>query len=171
MENVNLLIAFIVVTAFAVVIQAGILVALYLSVRKTSARMEALATEVKTKALPAVETAQSILVELRPKIESIAENLSHSTTVVRAQIERLDATISDAIDRARLQVIRADELVNRTMDRVEETTDIVHKTVVSPLRHVTGLVQGLSTGLEFLFGRRRRQPRDGMGVPQDELFI
>jgi hypothetical protein len=171
MENVNLLIAFIVVTAFAVVIQAGILVALYLSVRKTSARMEALADEVKTKALPAVETAHSLLVEVRPKIESIAENLSHSTAIVRAQMERLDATVSDAMDRARLQVIRADELLNRTMDRVEETTEAVHKTVLSPFRRVSGLVQGLSTGLEFLFGRRRRQHRDGAGIPQDELFI
>lgn len=171
MENVNLLIAFIVVTAFAVVIQAGILVALYLSIRKSSARMETLATEVKTRALPAVETANSMLVELRPKIDSIADNLSHTTTLMRAQMERLDATVSDAIDRARLQVIRADELVNRTMDRVEETTEVVHKTVLSPLRHVTGLMQGLSTGLEFFFGRRRRQPRDGMGVQQDEMFI
>jgi len=25
--------------------------------------------------------------------------------------------------------------------------------------------------LEFLIGRRRRQPGDGMGVPQDEMFI
>jgi hypothetical protein len=32
-------------------------------------------------------------------------------------------------------------------------------------------MQGLSTGLEFFLGRKRRQPRDGMGVPQDELFI
>ena len=171
MENANLLIAFIVVTAFAVVIQAGILVALYLSIRKSSARMEALATEVKTRALPAVETANSMLVELRPKIDSIAENLSHTTTLLRAQMERLDATVSDAIDRARLQVIRADELINRTMDRVEETTEVVHKTVVSPLRRVTGLMQGLSTGLEFLFGRRRPRSRDGMGVQQDEMFI
>ena len=171
MENVNLLIAFIVVTAFAVVIQAGILVALYLSVRKTSAQMEALAVEVKSKALPAVETVQSLLVELRPKIENIAENLSRSTTLIRAQMERLDATVSDAIDRARLQVIRADELVNRTLDRVEETSEAVHRTVVSPFRRVTGLMQGVSTGLEVLFGRRRRPAGDGMGVPQDELFI
>jgi len=171
MENVNLLIAFIVVTAFAVVVQAGILVALYLSVRKTSARMEALANEVKTKALPAVETAHAILVEVRPKIDSIAENLSHSTAIVRAQMERLDATVSDAMDRARLQVIRADELLNRTMDRVEETTDMVHNAVVSPLRRISGVMHGVTAGLEFLLGRRRRQPRDGMGVPQDELFI
>ncbi len=171
MENVNLLIAFIALTAFAVVIQAFILVALYLSVRKTSARMEVLANEVRTKALPTVEAAHTLLIELRPKVESIAENVSHSTAMLRAQLERVDATVSDVIDRARLQIIRADELVNRTMDRVEETTDMVHKTVVSPLRRVSGVMHGVTAGLEFLIGRRRRQPGDGMGVPQDEMFI
>ena len=97
MENVNLLIAFIALTAFAVVIQAFILVALYLSVRKTSARMEVLANEVRSKALPTVEAAHTLLVELRPKVESIAENVSHSTAMLRAQLARVDATVSDVI--------------------------------------------------------------------------
>jgi hypothetical protein len=167
----NQLAIFVAITSAAVVIQALILIALYLSVRKTSARMEALAIEVKTKTLPTIETAQSLLVELRPKIESIAENVSHSTTVVRAQMERLDAALSDVIDRSRLQVIRADEIITRTMDKVEETTDIVHRTVVSPLRQASGLIQGLTAGLEYFVGRRRRHAGDGMGVPQDELFI
>ena len=168
MDNLTLFIA---ITAAAVVIQALILIALYLAVRKTSARMEALAAEVKTKALPTIETAHSVLVDLRPKVDQIAANVSQSTAMVRGQMERLDATLSDVIDRTRLQIIRADELVNRTMDRIEETTDMVHRTVVSPLRQINGLVQGLGVGLEFLLRRRRRPSGDGMGVPQDEMFI
>jgi hypothetical protein len=162
---------FIIFTALAVMIQAGILVALYVAVRKTSGRVEALATEVTTKALPTVQTAHAMLLELRPRVEDIVVNFEESARIARAQMERLDATVSDIVDRTRLQVIRADELVNRTMDKVEETTDMVHRTVVSPIRQLSGLVQGLSAGLEFFLGRKRRQPRDGMGVPQDELFI
>jgi len=90
--------------------------------------------------------------------------------MIRAQIERIDATVSDVIDRTRLQVIRADELVNGTMDRLEETRDVVHKTVISPIRQISGVVQGVTAGLEFLIGSRRRQ-RDGVTVPQDEMFI
>jgi hypothetical protein len=68
-------------------------------------------------------------------------------------------------------VIRADELVNRTLDRVEETSEMVHRTVVSPIRRLSGVIQGLSAGLEFFLGRKRRNSGDGVGVPQDELFI
>jgi methyl-accepting chemotaxis protein len=162
---------FIICTAVAVMIQAGILVALFVTVRKTSGRVEALANQVTSKALPTIDTAQQMLVTLRPRVEDIVANVEQSARIARGQMERLDATVSDIVDRTRLQVIRADELVNRTMDRVEETTEMVHRTVVSPIRQLSGLMQGLSTGLEFFLGRKRRQSRDGMGVPQDELFI
>jgi hypothetical protein len=165
----NLLRVFIALTAFAVVIQAGILVALYLSVRKSAARMEALATEVTSRALPTLETAHNMLIELRPKIETLAGNAADSTTILRVQLGRLDSTLSDILDRTRLQVIRADELLNRTMDKVEETSEVVHKTVLSPLRQVSGLVSAITTGVEVFFGQKRR--RNGMGVPQDEMFI
>jgi len=161
---------FIAVTAAAVVIQAGILVAMYLAVRQSAARMETLASEVRTKVLPAAEIVHAMLVQFRPHLETLVTNVSESSTMVRTQMGRLDATISDAIDRTRLQVIRADELVNRTLDRVESTTDLVHKTVISPVRQFSGLVQGITSGVEFLIGSKRRQ-RNGVPVPQDEMFI
>jgi hypothetical protein len=169
--NDNYLIAFVAVTAGAVLVQAGILVALYLAFRKSSEKMEVLAAEVSSKALPAIESAHGLLVELRPKIETLTANATESSTVVRNQLLRIDATLTDALDRARLQVIRADELLGRTMDKVEETSESVHKTVMSPLRHVNGLVNAISTGVEVFLGQKRRHPKNGTGVPQDEMFI
>ena len=114
---------------------------LYVAVRKSTAKMEALATEVTDKALPTMETVQSHAGgNSRPKLDVMTVNLSESSTLVRNQLGRLDATLTDALDRTRLQVIRADELLNRTMDKVEETSDAVHKTVISPLRQVNGLM-------------------------------
>lgn len=167
----TLLRIFIAVTTFAVVVQAGILVGLYLAVRKSTAKMEALATQVTSKALPTMETVQSMLVEMRPQIATMTANVTESSNLVRNQLARVDATLTDALDRTRLQVIRADELLNRTMDKVEETSDIVHKTVVSPLRQVNGLMAALSTGVEAFLGQKKRHPRNGDGVPQDEMFI
>jgi outer membrane murein-binding lipoprotein Lpp len=167
----NLLRIFIAVTTFAVVVQAGIMVGLYLAVRKSTAKMDALATEVKSKALPTMETVQSMLVEMRPKIDVMTTNFSESSALVRNQLGRIDAALTDALDRTRLQVIRADELLNRTMDKVEETSEIVHKTVISPLRQVNGLMAAISTGVEVFLGQRRRHPKNGAGVPQDEMFI
>jgi hypothetical protein len=170
MENQNLLILFIAITSAAVVIQAGILVAMYLAVRKSTAKMEALSEEVKNKALPAIEGANALVTNLRPRLEAIAENVSQSSTVVREQLQQLDITMREILDRTKLQVIRADEMVGRALDKVEETTHVVQRTVASPFRQVSGIMQGVSAGFEYFMHRRRRQG-DGMGVPQDEMFI
>jgi methyl-accepting chemotaxis protein len=173
MENLTTI--FIGVTAVAVLLQAGLLLGMYLAMRKTTTRLESLAEEVKTKALPTIDTARTLIIELNPKLQAIADNVSEATSAVREQVLRVDATVNDVVDRARLQVIRADDLLSRTLDRVEETSEIVHRTVVSPVRQFSGLIQGVTTGIEFLLGhlgRRNGRTRDARrSVPQDEMFI
>jgi methyl-accepting chemotaxis protein len=165
----NLLSLFIAATTFAVLLQACILVGMFLAMKKTSAKIESLAEEVKTKVLPTAELAHSMITELRPKIETVMDNVSVSTTVLRTQLERIDATLTDIVDRTRLQVIRADEFVTGTMDKLEETREVVQRTVVSPVRYLSGLAHGVSVGFESFFGRRRG--RNSAGVQQDEMFI
>jgi ABC-type transporter Mla subunit MlaD len=166
---------FIALTSVAILIQAGVLLAMYIAMRKSSQRMEALATEVKGKIMPSLDQAEQLLTEMRPKLTVIVDNLQEATTVMRSELKRVDATVNDVVDRARLQVIRADELLSRTLDKVEHTSEMVQKTVVSPVRHISGLMQGISVGLEILFAGRGR--RNGGGreerrpVPQDEMFI
>jgi hypothetical protein len=185
----NLALLFIAVTTAAVVLQAGILVALYIVVRKTTAKLESVADDVKSRAIPTVESANSMLTDLRPKLNLIADslvelrpqvqlsvdNLAETTSLLRSEVERVDATVNDAMDRARLQVIRADEMLTRTFDRVEYTTDMVTKTVVSPVRQVSGIFRGVTAALEFLLSNSRRKNGDGRAarrpVPQDEMFI
>ena len=171
----NYLPVFVALTGVAVLLQAGVLLGMYVAFLKSSARMEAIATEVKEKVLPAVEQATTLLAEVRPKLELITDNLQESSIRVRDQVERVDATVNDTVDRARLQIIRADELLSRTLDRVEHTSEAAHRTVMYPIRQLSGVMQGLTVGLEFLFSRRQR--RNGSGreerrpVPQDEMFI
>ena len=162
---------FIALTGIAVLLQAGVLLAMYITMRKSSQHLEGLATELKTKVLPTIDQAQQLMTQLRPRVETIVANVEDTTTVL---IERIDATVNDVVDRARLQIIRGDEMLTRTMDRVEQTTDIVQKTVVSPVRQLSGLMQGITVGLEFFF-KRGRKNGGGRGerrpVPQDEMFI
>jgi ABC-type transporter Mla subunit MlaD len=168
--NETLIGAFVIIACLAIVIQAGILVALYVSVRKTSARVEAVAE----KAVPVLESAKVILDDTAPRLREITTNLSDVTGTIKSQITRLDATVSDLVDRSRLQIIRIDELVGRTMDKVEETSEMVQNAVVSPMRQLTGLMQGLSAGLGAYLSRRRRPSASEGGVAVDddeELFI
>ena len=161
--------AFVIVTAIAVILQMLILAGMFVAVRKTSAKMESLAEDVKTKVLPTAELAHSMIAEMRPKIETLVDNVSVSTGMMRTQLERIDATLTDIVDRTRLQVIRADEFVTNTMDKLEETRDAVQRTVISPVRRLSGLMHGVTVGLETLFSRQKG--RAAANLPRDEMFI
>jgi len=179
--NDNLTI-FIAVTSAAVVLQMLILLAMYLAVRKLGARMEVLANKVEdttgvvqARLLPLLDNAKTMQQEVknsletaRPKVDVVLDNLSHVTTTARGSVERIDATVNDIVDRVRLQVIRGDEMVTRTMDRVEETSEKVQHTVMSPVRQVSGIVQAISVGVGAFFNSQRRRRNGG---PSDEMFI
>ena len=167
----TLLIVFIVVTALAVVIQAGVLVSLYISVKKTSSRVESIAGDLQQRVAPALDAATAILNNSRGNLQTLTENLAATSTSLRNQVERVETTMGDIIDRTRLQVIRADEMVSRTLDRVEETSEFVQHTVISPVKQLAGLVSGLTVGLDAFFRRRKGPQRSQPQTEDEELFI
>jgi methyl-accepting chemotaxis protein len=173
---------FIAVTSSAVVLQMLILLGMFLTMRKLGARMQGLADKaeettalVQTRVLPIIDKTKTIQEDVknfldtaRPKIETLIDSASRISSTTRATVERFDATANDAIDRVRLQVIRGDEMLTRTMDRVEETSEKVQHTVMSPVRQVSGIMQAISTGVGAYFNTQRRRRNGG---PSDEMFI
>jgi len=166
----------------AVFLQVLILAGMYFAMSKLRTRMQGLADKVEDTAsvvqvrvLPLLDNAKSIQQEVktfvessRPKVETLVGNLSSMSSTARSSVERFDVTLNDAIDRMRLQVIRGDEMLTRTMDRIEDTSEKVQHSVMSPVRQVSGIMQALSTGFGAYFNQQRRRRNGG---PSDEMFI
>ncbi len=171
----QLLTAFIAVTALAVIIQMGILIGMFLSLKKTSARVEALADEVNRRGMPVLDALNTLLVESRVNVGNITSDLAVATAGIKKQVAHMNEVLDDVVDRARLQVIRSDQIVGRTLDKVEETTEMMHDTVISPVKQVAAIMQGLSAGFEYFFGRRgdrRPASREAVRASQEEeMFI
>jgi hypothetical protein len=166
---------FIAVTAAAVVLQMLILLAMCVVMLKLSKKLQAVTNETQSRLLPILDNAKGMQQEVksfletsRPKIDVILDNLAHVTSTARTDIERVDTTLHDLLDRLRLQVIRVDEMATRTLDRVEETSEKVQHSVMSPVRHVSGIVQAISVGVGTFFNSQRRGRNGG---PSDEMFI
>jgi methyl-accepting chemotaxis protein len=173
---------FIAVTAAAVVLQMLILLAMLIAMLKMKAKMEALATKaeettnvVQSKVLPIIDEAKvmqdkikSFMETTQPKIDVLLDNVTHITTTAREEAARVQTTMNDVLDRVRLQVIRGDEMLTRTMDRVEETTEKVQHTVMSPVRQVSWIVQAIGVGVGSFFQHQKRRRNGG---PSDEMFI
>jgi uncharacterized protein YoxC len=158
----------------AVVLQMLILAGMFFTVRKLSLHLMSVAEEVKTQALPLLEGTKTLQADVKrivetsaPKFELVLDNAAAISTTAHAGIGRVESTVNDLLDRARLQIIRADEMVTRAMDSVEDTTDKVAHSVTSPIKHASGIMQGISTGLGTYFSQKR--PRNT--GPSDEMFI
>jgi hypothetical protein len=169
MDTNTLLVIFIAVTSVAVIIQMGVMIGLFVSVKKTGDRVRELADKVETTGLPALEAARSLMVDSKPKVDEVVKNVSETVAMVRNQAQRIELTLNDVVDRTRLQVIRADEMVTRAIDKVEQTTESVAHGVTSPVRQISGLFSGLAAGFNAYFGGAKS--RDRINVPQDEMFI
>ncbi len=168
--------AFIVIAAVAIVLQLAVLSAMALSIKKTSEQLTKMAGEVQSRTLPILETTNAILSDTKPRLDIITNNLAETSVLLKKQLQRLETTVDDIVDRTRLQVIRADEMVTRTLDKVEETTEAVHHTVISPVRQVAAVVQGITSALGVFMGSdKRRKKKEGerarKATQDEELFI
>ena len=166
---------FIAVTAAAVVLQMLILAGMFFTLRKLSKFTEQQAQELSSRLLPLLQDTkkltgdvQSLLEATRPKLEVILENVSVVSTTARDQAHKVETSLTAFMDRARLQAIRADQMLTRTFDKVEDTSSKVQHTVLSPIKHLNGVLQGVGVALETLL-QKQRQPRNGRH--NDEMFI
>jgi len=97
-----LLTVFMGLTALAIVIQMGVLIALFVSFQKASERLQSL--------LPMIRDTKVLLAEATPKVRQILENLMVLSATARQDAERISSTANAITDRVREQVVRADEL-------------------------------------------------------------
>ena len=170
--NSTALTVFIAITAAAFVLQTLILLGLYLTTREKSAKMEAAFSDFQRRLTPLIENARDILADATPKLSIATSNLAEASATLKSQAGVLgDAAVEVAI-RARNKVAQADDMLTRTLERVEKTTGAVQNSVLSPVRRVNGILQGLSVGIGAFLNQKREVRDDQRRNTNDEgMFI
>lgn len=157
---------YVVVIGLAVVLQLGVLIALYLGFRDLQVRIQVL---MDRELSPLLVSARSLVDSTRKEVDRLSGTLEDLSDSARAQMAKVDQVMSEATDRARLELIRVDQLVADTLDRVERTVDHIEKSLVRPVRELQAVLYGIRAALDYLFGRRRRSPE--RATQDEELFI
>jgi hypothetical protein len=151
------------------VAQTVLLLALVLAFRSWSSRAGAILERLSRDVEPVLHASRELLVEGREKIASVTNNLNEISQLARTQMVRLDGLVKDTTERAQLQVARLDQLVGDTMNRVEETTEVIQRGVLGPIREIAAVTAGVRTTLEFFFNRHRKTVE--RATHDEELFI
>lgn len=163
---------FVIVAAVAIVVQAGILIAMFFQTRRTMERMERFTSDLESRLSPILSRVQTLLEETQPKISEMVADAAHVVYLARGQAQKVDRVFTEASDRLRGQLVRADRILTGALEAVEDAGTRFGTSVWRPVHKVSALVQGIKVGLDLLRSRRggdrrREEPLE----TEEELFI
>ena len=152
----GLLTLFVALTALAVIIQAGVLVAIYLISKRLSGNIDRFMKETR-----------EILVPVRSITENLkttSANLNEIGISAREQFRHIESMITGTGEALQVQLERFDRVTQNVAERINETTEIVQDSIIRPVREMSALAKGIGA----FFSRRSRgdQSRE-----DDDLFI
>jgi hypothetical protein len=151
-------IVFTAVTSFGVLLQAGVLLAMYIGLRETTRKLHEMTDELRQHAVPAVTSARDLLQDISPKLKVASTNLVESSKALRKQAEHVNATVEDLVNKTNAQAARVDGIVTASIDSAAHATEAVQQAFAVPVRQISALVAGLKAGFEVLM-RKNHRPR------------
>jgi methyl-accepting chemotaxis protein len=155
------LVIFIGITAVAVLLQACVLLGMFLVMRKAIVAGLAEAAEFRSKLAPVLDgskvlmdsgqdviatakelmkTASSLITDLEPHLETAATELSHMVRDVHQQANQLQAAVDEVALKAQRQVDRVDYMATSTLNGLERFGSFVNQAVNLPVRQLSGVI-------------------------------
>lgn len=148
-------ILFTALVAVAVLIQAGVLLGMFIVMRLAVKRMEKLATMAEAHAIPVLTTAKELLDSVAPKLKVAAENVASASETLKTQAHHANETLDGVLRKTEAQAERVDEMITGTLNAVADATAAVQRAVNAPVRQVHAMLNGLRAGLDVLRNRNR----------------
>ena len=111
MNHDTLLVIFVGLTGFALLVQAIVMVAALVTVRKTVRALHEDVQELKTTAMPILAKSRETLDRVAPRIDSISKDMAVLAHTLREQGVELQATASEVLERVQRQTSRVDSMV------------------------------------------------------------
>jgi methyl-accepting chemotaxis protein len=192
MANINTELALILIgVALAVLLQAGVLLALFLTVRKAVHAANEQAEDYRGKLAPLLETggqllsranevlsaAEKLVRKVQAPLETATVELATMVREMHADANRLQASVDEVAAKARHQADRVDGMVSSFLNGVDQFGHFLNESVRAPFRQVNGIVSAAKAVIETLRApappRSRHRPTPpSMYVGDDkDLFV
>jgi methyl-accepting chemotaxis protein len=143
MDTNTLLIIFVALTFLAILLQAGVLLGMFLTLRKTAKVATEATSDLRATVLPLIHTSRDLIERVSPQIATITAGLAELTELAHKQTKGASVSISDVAERVSAQINRIDRMLTVTLDAVERTAGAIEHTVATPVRQVNGVVAAL----------------------------
>jgi hypothetical protein len=164
------------ITALAVLMQACVLLAMFVAVRKAITLGKEQADEFRSSVVPVLHTSKEVLAttnealvsvkaviaRLEPKLDAAATDLADMAQAIHAQTTRLQASVDEIAGRVRQQAVRVDGMTTSVLNQVDRAGGLLTEAVNVPMRQVSGVIAAAKAIVEALRApvppRPRRSP-------------
>lgn len=157
--------AFVIISAIALCIQAGMLFMMYKQTKSLQQTIQPLVPKVEA----LVESAKTTVEQSKTQIADVTKLVNEILGSTKYQLAMVEEVVTDATARAKVQLERVEMVLDDTVTRAHETVALVQSGIMRPLREISGIAAGLRAALGFL--ARGNRPSVDRATTDEEMFI
>jgi len=161
----------------AVLLQAGVLLGIFLAMRKALQTAKEEAEEYRGKLMPLIDSSsqlintgndlflatQTLINKLKPELEAAVTEMANITRDVHNQVNRLQASVDQIAARARQQADRVDGMTTSFLNGLDRLGVFLNDAVHVPVRQVNGVIAAAKAVIDTL--RAPAPPRPSRPQP------
>jgi hypothetical protein len=171
-DHQTLELVLLVLVAVAMLVQALVLLAAFLTMRKAAKSMNDRIEEVRISVMPILETSRDLITKLAPRIDSASEDLVSITHSIRAQTADLQTAANEMVGRARSQANRLDSILTNFFDAMDRAGGFVADCINKPMRQLSALLASAKAVVESLRSSSPTNRAPSNHVPGDhDMFV
>jgi len=169
-DNNTLLLAFVGVTALAIVLQTIILLAVFAAVRKAAVAVKEEAEDLRSSMMPIIYNSRDLYARLAPKVEATVDDLAAIAHGLRTQTEALETSAVQMMEKLHRQTSRMDVMFSTVLDAVDRAGGFVAETISRPVRQATSLIASIRAIIESL-RTPGVEPHDVHTAADKDMFV
>lgn len=166
----TLLLVFVAVTGLAVLLQALVLFAIFLTLRKTAGKLQEQIDELRSSVMPVVTSTQNLLASVGPKVESVAKDLAEISGRLRVQSAEMQITAGEFMAHLQKQSSRIDAMMTDILDTFDRVSRVLTDTVNIPIRQISAIAAFAKAAIGALRSGTA-QPRPTRTAADKDLFV
>lgn len=163
LDNQTIELALIALVALAMLIQAIVLLAAFVALRKAARAIDEKIEDITSSVMPLVDKTRELLTTLTPKLQQTTEDVSALAHSLRVQTGDVRFAANEVIARVRAQTTRIDALLTSVLDAVDRAGGFMTDTIAKPMRQLSAILASVKATVESL-----RNPEHGSGVQPDD---
>lgn len=166
-DNQTLQLALFALVALALMVQAVVLLATFIAMRKAVKSIDEKLEEVRSTVMPLIETSRNLFTRLAPRIESTSADLAAVAHSLRTQTAEMQVATTEIVARARKQAGRVDSMMTDVLNALDRAGSFMAETINRPIRQASALlasaravIDSLCSSIPATRSRSNRVPGD-----------